>query len=594
MKLRKWGAWLLVLAVVMQLFALPAAAAEEQNEGGGESPSVDLAPYIEGAVSFINKQEVLSDWAAIGLAQAGYDVRADYLAQVEAYLKEKDGKLPKVTDYERMALGVMAAGGDPARIGGYNLIDKIINDPELDRQGANGMIFALIVLDAGEYEVSDTAHWNRDKLIQWLVQAQNEDGGWSIVQGEESSVDITAMAVTALAPHQNRENVLEALYKSADYLSGIQLENGGFPGASAEAAAQVVIALTSAGVDPSDERFVKSGGSALTYLLSLAAEDGGFVHLPGDTESNVLATEQALLALAGVQRLNAGEEGVFRGLLTVNSDADGKPEVPEGNGTSDEPGANEASGAAGETDESGVTGGNGTGENAGEPAGEETGSPGEDGASGTADPAYASAVQVRVQVEGPSESIASGEVRAHTALEALERLLTDQSVSYETVSYSFGKGIDSVDGIASGSFGGWDGWMYAVLRGDRWIHPAVSLDAFTLEENDRVVLYYSDNTKVVKDVEPVPAEPEENEPFSIRVTTSEWDWTNNKEVVLPAAGVRVTVGGQSAVTDAEGLAQFDGLPAGEYEVVVDGYKEGAAPSVVKTTAKLTIAGSGAQ
>jgi hypothetical protein len=513
-----WGTWLLVVALGLQLWTGAAAAAGTAREKAPADAGEELAAAVEAAAKAVLGQEELSDWAAVGLAVSGHEVPEAYLAQVERTLSEREGRPMRVTDYERMALGVMAAGGDPTQIGGYDLIEAIVNHPNLTRQGANGVLFALLVLDAGGFEVSGTAAWNREALIMWLLKAQNEDGGWAIVPGEASSYDITAMAVTALAPYQGRYNVLNALIKAVGFLSQGQLENGGFPGDSAEVAAQVVIALTTLGLAPDDARFAKPGGNPLTYLLTLRRADGGFAHLPGEAESNPLASEQALMALAAVQRLEKGQSGrtgptgIFHGLMP----------------------------------------------------------------------------DVHVRVEGPRAPIASGEVKAATALQALERFFRIESIPYATVSYSFGTMIDTVDGIEGGMFGGWDGWIYAVRRGDTWIHPAVSIDAFRLEPGDRLVLFYSDNTKLVHAVETMPDAPVAGEPFVVKVTTSEWDWTANAEQVLPASGVRVTIGGRSAVTDADGLATFTGLAAGNYEVVVDGYAEGRAPSVVRTTRALAV------
>jgi len=321
------------------------------------------------------------------------------------------------------------------------------------------------------------------------------------------------MAMTALAPYQGQFNVLDALFKAVRFMSEGQLDNGGFPGDSAEVASQVIIALTTLGLAPDDARFAKRDGSPLTYLLSLRTADGGFAHLPGETASNPLASEQALMALAGLQRLQAGQPGIFQGL---------QPEV-------------------------------------------------------------------QIQVEGPAGPIAFGEAKGPTALKALKRFFEAESIPYETSVFSFGEMIESVDGIAGGLFGGWDGWIYAVRRGSAWIHPAVSIDAFKLEPGDRLVLFYSDNTKVIHAVETTPSEPAAGEPFTVKVTTSEWDWTANAENIVPAAGVRVSINGVSAVTDESGRAAFAGLPAGTYEIAVDGYAEGRAPAVVRTTCTLTVA-----
>jgi hypothetical protein len=197
-------------------------------------------------------------------------------------------------------------------------------------------------------------------------------------------------------------------------------------------------------------------------------------------------------------------------------------------------------------------------------------------------------VDVTVQVEGPAAPIGAGAAAADNALEAIEVFFKENTIPYETTVYSFGTSIDAVDGIASGSFGGWDGWLYAVKRGEEWIHPVVSLDTFVVEEMDHIVLYYGNGTKVIDSVEVTPETVIENKSFSVKVTTAEWDWAANAEVLLPAAGVQVSVGDLQAVTNESGIAHFAGLTSGSYEVIVDGYQEGSVPTVVRTSLSLDV------
>lgn len=712
MSKKKWGIWLIILAIFMQCFAGGAVAAEPEVSGleASSLPTIDLASVIDEAAKMITSGDIISDWAAIGLAKAGYDVPEQYIKQVEAFLLKKNGKLSKVTDYERMALGVMAVGGDVHQVAGYDLIKSIFVDKDLTRQGANGVIFALLVLQEGWIQPPAGAAWDEHKLIDWLLKAQNKDGGWSLVHGEESSIDITAMAAAALAPYQGSEAVISGLIDAISFLSAQQLENGGYPGLSAESTTQVIIALSSVGLEVTDPRFVKSEGNALTYLLSLRTEDGGFRHLPTDTTSNMMATEQALLALASIQLLQAEEAGLYRelGLSRIEVQVEGPyGPIAQGEARGDKAldalvQLLEAERVAYEKEvysfgtlvttvdgiEQGMLGGydgwyyavkrggewifpavgidafdleqgdellfhysdgatqllesvTATTTEAGvvlevkqatwdwtnhqklvTPAsgimvtsGEHTGITDEEGlvtlalSAGLqevvvtaykeeAGPSVARAVawvevealdvEATVQVEGVAEPLASGTAVGDNALEALEHFFAEQELAYETTVYSFGTSIDSVDGIASGFLGSWDGWIYAVKRGEGWIHPAVSVDAFTLEAGDHIVLYYGDGTKLIQDIITVPSAVVSGAAFTVEVTTAEWDWNSNAEVVSPAPGVSVSIGDQTALTNDKGIASFAGLPEGSYEIVVEGYAEGAAPSVVRTTKTLEV------
>ncbi|WP_249896878.1 S-layer homology domain-containing protein [Paenibacillus sp. PK3_47] len=255
----------------------------------------------------------ISDWQAVGLARTGNAVPADYLNGVAEQLDASQGEFRKVTDYERLVLAVAAAGGDPRSIGGYNLIEKIYNNKAMVNQGSNGLIFALIALDSGAYNVPADAQWTRERLIKTLLDMQSTSGGFPLTTGGTDDVDITAMAVTALSSHMGQAEVKAAADKAITWLSQQQLENGGFKLAGAESSestAQVIIALSAAGTGPNDLRFVKAKGGLLSHLASFRQADGSYVHVSGEAV-NGLATEQALLALAAYDRFLSGEPKLF-------------------------------------------------------------------------------------------------------------------------------------------------------------------------------------------------------------------------------------------------------------------------------------------
>ncbi len=200
-------------------------------------------------------------------------------------------------------MGVQAAGGDPQNFAGYSLIDIVVNHPRMINQGANGPIYALLILGSGKHTIAEDAPWNETALIDWLLEAQGADSGWSLIPGGKSTVDVTAMALTALAPYKGQVKVQAAIDEAVASLSKLQLASGGFnnSGENSESAAQVIIALTALNLDPASADFTKSGGNVLTNLLSFSQSDGGFAHMQGEP-SNGMATEQALLALDAYQR----------------------------------------------------------------------------------------------------------------------------------------------------------------------------------------------------------------------------------------------------------------------------------------------------
>ncbi|WP_432402882.1 Ig-like domain-containing protein [Wukongibacter sp. M2B1] len=255
----------------------------------------------------IDNDTYYSDWQIVGLANAEESIPSSYLKDSEKSIKKNDGYFRKVTDYERMAIGITAAGGDPRDIGGYNLIEKIYNfedgNKEISFQGINGVIYALVALDSKRYDVPSEATYDRDWLIEYILDNQNGEGGWSLSGGDdESDIDITAMALIALAPYHDYSGVSEGVEGAVEFLSDIQREdNGGFDSWGAEdnceSVCQAIIGLCSNGIDPTSDTFTKSGYNLIDALLSFAQEDGSFLHTK-DGEGNVgMSTEQAYQAL---------------------------------------------------------------------------------------------------------------------------------------------------------------------------------------------------------------------------------------------------------------------------------------------------------
>ena len=83
-----------------------------------------------------------------------------------------------------------------------------------------------------------------------------------------------------------------------------QLNDGGFGSwgtINSESCAQVIVALTALGIDPTaDSRFVKNGLTVLDALASFYVTGGGFRHTAGG-ERNGMATEQGYYRFANAQ-----------------------------------------------------------------------------------------------------------------------------------------------------------------------------------------------------------------------------------------------------------------------------------------------------
>lgn len=266
------------------------------------------------------------EWVALGLARSGSisDTLAEQYAQAAyQYVKKKGSSTisdSKSTENSRMILALTSIGKDPSDVAGYDLLEPLADLDYVKSQGINGPIFALIALDSHDYEipkaVAGKTQTTREALIDAILAAQLSDGGWN-VNGNGADADMTAMAIQALAPYySSNAKVKSAVDDALKRLSKMQEVNGGYTSwgtANAESVAQVIVALTSLGIDPaSDGRFIKNGYSTLDALATFYNDKGGFKHSQSDmTASNGLATEQAYYALASWYRLKAGKTSLY-------------------------------------------------------------------------------------------------------------------------------------------------------------------------------------------------------------------------------------------------------------------------------------------
>ena len=259
------------------------------------------------------------EWVVIGLARSGRlteQAAAAYLAAAEDYVRSvgRDRLHPvKSTDNARLILGITAAGGDPSAVGGYNLLRGLADLSYIREQGSNGPVWALIAFDCGRYVIPGEGGLTREALVEEILSRQCADGGWGFL-GDVSDVDMTAMALQALAPYREQERVSAAAERALDVLAAKQMADGGYASygtQNCESCAQVMVALCTWQVDPQqDECFIRNGHSVLENLCGFAAE-GGFCHQKDKPQADAMATEQAYYALTAYDRYRNGMSSLY-------------------------------------------------------------------------------------------------------------------------------------------------------------------------------------------------------------------------------------------------------------------------------------------
>ena len=185
------------LALVLAVPAVAAAAtpaeraetyllrAQNKDGGFGAGPKLSSSPLYSG-------------WAGLGLASAGRnprDVKRSGGRSAAAYVLRGSSSLRDIGEIERTVLLARAAGMDPRRFGGRNLLAEI----EKRRRG-DGSISGFVSYTAfGVMALRASGASAGSSTVQWLVGSQNGDGGFGVARSSSSDSDMTGAALQALA-----------------------------------------------------------------------------------------------------------------------------------------------------------------------------------------------------------------------------------------------------------------------------------------------------------------------------------------------------------------------------------------------------------
>ncbi|WP_053955275.1 PQQ-binding-like beta-propeller repeat protein [Inediibacterium massiliense] len=272
----------------------------------------DIKNAIIKTIGYYNRKETYDDWEMFAINAAGTqnEQMKRSLQELENKIKEK-GVGSFMTDYERTTIAILSGGGDPTNLGGINLIDKIVNWPNLS-QGINAPIWGLIALDAANGEIPAGSIHTRDSLIDYILTHMSGEG-WAFGGGSVADPDMTGMALYALAPYKERPDVKLAGQRAIKWLSENQLETGEFGSwgtECSESISQVIMGLTAWGIDPQSPEFTKKKGNAVTALLNYQVENGMFKHT--DIADPNFGTPQGLQALAALNEyMEKGYSTIF-------------------------------------------------------------------------------------------------------------------------------------------------------------------------------------------------------------------------------------------------------------------------------------------
>lgn len=225
------------------------------------------------------------------------------------YLAANAASVAAAGDLAKLILAAIAAGKDPRTFGGVDTVARLESMTGASgRIGTEADIFvghalAVMALASAQRPIPAAA-------VDELTAAQQENGAWAWDGTAETAADTnsTAFAVQALiASGQPADS--DAVSSALDYFRDLQNEDGGWPyqnpsdygtATDANSTAVVIQALIGAGQDPAGPAWTAAGGSTpLLALEALQNGSGAFAWQAAMPDDNLLATVQAMPALAG-------------------------------------------------------------------------------------------------------------------------------------------------------------------------------------------------------------------------------------------------------------------------------------------------------
>lgn len=298
---------LILLALLVLTGAFPCYAAEyEKNDLTNDILLSQLQKYdAETAQEWIDTLAQTAgdgnEWYVFALAASG--MALDYSAYARALNETVTQKtVSSASSRQKYAMILLSCGYSS------DFVETTRND-SLGKLGVMSYIFGLHLATNGFAPDDITA----DEIVDTLLTLRRADGGFSVV-GDTSDVDVTAMALQALAPYSDRSDVSTTIDACLTLLSEKQTENGGFYAygvENPESAAQIIVTLCTLGIDPlEDERFIKNGNTALDAILRFRLENSGFSHVMGENE-NANATMQVFLAMTALDHFHKGGNSLY-------------------------------------------------------------------------------------------------------------------------------------------------------------------------------------------------------------------------------------------------------------------------------------------
>jgi hypothetical protein len=283
--------------------SISSAKLEDRDNSGIKA---DIASEIKAVSSYINANGN-DPYSAMSMKALGLSGNNSFLKEYKDDMEKYGAGDYANTDLEKLILGLKALEYSPYSFAGCDLV-KTLLDRDINSFQINDLIFALNVYNyvkpTAEYKITKNILISKiiENKVSYTDKNYNNMFGFTLGFDKNNpsiDPDITAMAVSALAPYYNQTMVKIAIDSSINSLKLLENSSGyviGKYGVSAETQSAVIAALTAVGIDPRGEDFSKVKGDLVTALLSFKGTDGQYKHSLDGT-NNFIASEQVLRAL---------------------------------------------------------------------------------------------------------------------------------------------------------------------------------------------------------------------------------------------------------------------------------------------------------
>lgn len=466
---RQRKAFQLISLFLLVMLVFTGCGDKKQTPAAEENMDQTAQTALTAGVDYLRSQLELSTYSSDNddlvylLARAGLLTEADAAAYEEGLTAaiKSSWDLEKVTQWQKIAFAVAAAGGDPSDQAGMDFLSMVLSYDVTDENNE----VDLYVLNSKLLAAGAFGDPMQDARIaaDMVLAKQNADGAFEDQWG--TTLDSTSMTLQALAASglAEEEDVSAAVEKAVAYLSSQQGNDGSFlfsDTPSITSTAQACTALAAWGIDPaSDQRFIKEGHSAWEALVTMYQQELE----ASEAEADFYARMQGAMGLAAGLRLHNGEGPYYTdGLFAVPAPEETPRLQKTDEGAKDaQPQAGAPAAASGETPQ--------RAESAAEPQPE----------------------TVTVAIKGDEETILAPVAVAweegDTAYSVLKRAAEAQDIAVEISGSGRKAYVEGIGDLYEFDKGATSGWLYEV----NGTFPSKSAGGYTVAAGDSVIWHYT-------------------------------------------------------------------------------------------------------